>query len=172
MTANGLLAGLVGITAGCSVIGTWGSIAVGAIAGVLVVLSVLCFERYFKIDDPVGAISVHGICGVWGTLAVGIFAMAGSFDDGARGGIISNGDFAQIWYQIVGIVAVFVWVVITAGILFGVLKAIGWLRVSREEEMAGLDVSEHGAPGYGEVEVNVAGAPATATSPAGSPLGV
>jgi ammonium transporter, Amt family len=143
---NGALAGLVGITAGTWVIDPAGSIIVGAIAGVIVVFSVELFDKVFHIDDPVGAISVHGICGVWGTIAVGIFGDLEKIGSGlTRGG--------QIGVQAVGILAVFAWVVVTALILFGILKALGLLRVSEKEELEGLDLSEHGAESYSGFQI-------------------
>ncbi|MFP4375678.1 MAG: ammonium transporter [Spirochaetales bacterium] len=143
---NGALAGLVGITAGTWVINPLGSIIVGAIAGVLVVLSVEFFDKVLHIDDPVGAVSVHGICGAWGTLAVGIFGDLEKIGSGlARGG--------QIGVQALGIVAVFAWVVVTAFILFGILKAVGALRVSEKEELEGLDLSEHGSESYSGFQI-------------------
>jgi Amt family ammonium transporter len=140
MAGNGVLAGLVGITAGCGALSNWGAIIAGTVAGVLVVGSVLFFDK-IKIDDPVGAISVHGVCGAWGTLAVGLLAQEGGlfYGDGAD----------QLITQVVGIVAVFAFVVITAGALFMAIKFTIGLRVTPEEEIEGLDVLEHGAPGYG-----------------------
>lgn len=140
MTANGALAGLVGITAGCASVDNWAAIVIGAISGVLVIASVRFFER-IRVDDPVGAISVHGVCGAWGTIAVGLFA--------ADGGLITDGQAAQLVSQIIGVVAVFVFAFGSASILFGIIRATMGLRVGREEEFAGLDVHEHGAPGYG-----------------------
>lgn len=140
MAANGLLAGLVGITAGCASVENGWALVIGAIAGVLVVFSVMMFDR-IKIDDPVGAISVHGVCGAWGTLAVGFFAIdTGLFDGGGADQLVT---------QVVGIVAVFVWTVVTSGLVFlGIKYTIG-LRVPEDEEITGLDVAEHGVPGYG-----------------------
>lgn len=140
MTANGALAGLVGITAGCAAVEPWAACVIGVCAGALVVGSVKFFDR-IRIDDPVGAISVHGVCGAFGTIAVGLFA--------AEGGLFTDGKTDQLVSQVIGVVAVFAFVTITAGILFGALKAIHGLRVTEEEEFAGLDVHEHGAPGYG-----------------------
>jgi Amt family ammonium transporter len=143
---NGALAGLVGITAGTWVINPLGSIIVGAIAGILVVFSVEFFDKVLHIDDPVGAISVHGICGAWGTLAVGIFGDLGKIGSGlARGG--------QIGVQALGIVAVFAWTVVGALILFGILKAVKALRVDEKEELQGLDISEHGAESYSGFQI-------------------
>lgn len=147
MTANGALAGLVGITAGTAAVGYGGSIAIGAIAGVIVVFSVLLLDK--KVDDPVGAISVHGVCGAWGTLAVGIFGV----EDLVGGPTILSGfSFTQLGVQALGVAVVFAWVVVTAGILFGILKALGVLRVSPEDEMRGLDISEHGTTGYHDAD--------------------
>lgn len=129
MALNGLLAGLVGITAGADVIPPWAAVITGAIAGVLVVLSVIFFDR-IKIDDPVGAISVHGVCGVWGTLAVGIF-----------GG-------ASFVTQLIGTAAISAFAFIFTLIVFGILKMVFGLRVTEQEEEQGLDVGEHGISGY------------------------
>ncbi len=143
---NGALAGLVGITAGTWVISPGMSIVVGLIAGVIVVLSVEFFDKVLHIDDPVGAISVHGICGVWGTLAVGLFGDLEKIGSGlTRGG--------QIGVQALGIVAVFAWTVVTALILFGILKAAKVLRVDEKEEMQGLDISEHGSESYSGFQI-------------------
>lgn len=130
MGLNGILAGLVGITAGADVIGMASSIVVGLIAGALVVLSVLFFDK-LKIDDPVGAISVHGICGIWGTLAVGIFVAEMSFLN-----------------QLVGTLAISVTAFIVSLVLMLVIKAIMGIRVSEEEETEGLDIGEHGNEAY------------------------
>ncbi|MTV25666.1 ammonium transporter [Nitriliruptoraceae bacterium ZYF776] len=132
MTANGILAGLVGITAGADVVPFNMAILVGLLAGVLVALSVSAIDK-LKIDDPVGAVSVHGTCGILGTLWVAV---------------VGEASFGT---QIVGILGVAVWVAVTTGILFGILKAMGQLRVSEQEEVEGLDVHEHGVPGYPEL---------------------
>ncbi len=129
MALNGVLAGLVGITAGADSIGMFWSIIVGVVAGALVVFSIFFFEK-IKIDDPVGAISVHGVCGVWGTLAVGIFG----------GKSLIN--------QAVGTLAICAFAFITSLILAFAVKAIFGLRVSKEEEIEGLDIGEHGNEAY------------------------
>ena len=131
MALNGLLAGLVGITAGADVISPMASIVVGAVAGVLVVLSVVALDKA-KIDDPVGAISVHGTCGIWGTLAVGIF-----------GG--TDFSFAT---QLKGTLAISLFAFFASLIVFGLLKFTVGLRVSEQEEEEGLDVGEHGVASY------------------------
>ena len=129
----------------------------------LVVFAVLFFDRK-GIDDPVGAISVHGVCGVWGTLAVGLFATkSDGFVLQEDAGLLVGGGIDQLWFQIVGIVAVFAWTTLTAGALFLAIKKTVGLRVPAEEELEGLDVVEHGAPGYG-ADPTPGGAPSFATS--------
>jgi Amt family ammonium transporter len=140
MAGNGVLAGLVGITAGTAAVSPWGAFLIGASAGVLVVFSVFFLDRR-GVDDPVGAVSVHGVCGAFGTLMVGLLA--------TEGGLLYGDGFGLLGAQIVGVVAVFVFVTIAAGALFYALKATIGLRVPAEEEIEGLDVVEHGAPGYG-----------------------
>ena len=129
MALNGILAGLVGITAGADSMGPWAAVIVGAIAGVIVVLSIIFFDS-IKIDDPVGAISVHGVCGIWGTVAVGIF-----------GG-------ASLSTQIIGTLSVSVSAFIFAYVVFSIVKAIMGVRVTPEEEAEGLDLAEHGQSAY------------------------
>ena len=149
MAGNGILAGLVGVTAGAAAMTTLGAVITGGVAGLIVVYSVFFFDR-IKIDDPVGAISVHGVCGVWGTLAVGLFA---KYDDAFLGredaGLFYGGGVEQIIVQLIGVLIVAAWVIPTTGAVFYGLKKADLLRVSPEEELAGLDVSEHGGPGYG-----------------------
>ena len=134
MSLNGALAGLVGITAGCANVMPGSAIIIGAVAGVLVVLSVVFFDR-IRIDDPVGAVSVHGINGAWGTLAAGIFNIGGT-------------SMSIIGVQLLGIGACFVWTFGTAFIMFKLIDKIVGLRVSPEEELEGLDVTEHGGVAY------------------------
>ena len=130
MVLNGCLAGLVGITAGADVVSVGESVLIGAVAGVLVVFSVLFFDR-IKIDDPVGAVSVHLVCGIWGTLAAGIF-----------------GTGKSLGVQAIGVLAYGVFCFVAALAIFAVLKATIGLRVSREEEILGLDLGEHGMEAY------------------------
>ncbi len=134
MSLNGALAGLVGITAGCANVTPSSAIIIGAVAGVLVVTSVLFFDN-IKIDDPVGAISVHGVCGAWGTLAAGLFNIGGT-----TGKIIG--------VQLLGIGACFVWTFVVAFILFKIIAMTIGLRVTPEEEIDGLDYAEHGGEAY------------------------
>ena len=131
MALNGMLAGLVGITAGADVISPWMSVVVGLVAGLLVVVSVLFFDK-LKIDDPVGAVSVHGVCGIWGTLAVGIFG----------GG--------SIGVQLLGTLSISAFAFVTSGIVFFILKMVMGVRVDEQEESEGLDVAEHGSPAYAD----------------------
>ena len=149
MAGNGALAGLVSITAPVGAVDPWAAFVIGLVGGVIVVFSVLAFDK-IKIDDPVGAISVHGTCGIWGTLSIGLFA---KYDDAFLGredaGLIYGGGFDQLAMQFVMVVIVIAWVGITSFILFGALKATLGLRVSEEEEVTGLDVAEHGSSGYG-----------------------
>lgn len=149
MTGNGLLAGLVGITAGCAAVTPQAALIIGALSGVLVVFAVDFFDKVAKVDDPVGAISVHGVCGLFGTLCVGLFARE-DVEGFWSQGLLYGGGADQLVSQVIGILAILAWVSITAIVLFGVLKAVHGLRVSEEEELAGLDILEHGAPGYGE----------------------
>ena len=146
MSLNGALAGLVGITAPCWVVGNGAAIIIGLVAGILVVASVEFFDKVLHIDDPVGAISVHGVCGVWGTLAVGIFGNIDMIGSGlSRGG--------QIGVQALGVASVFVWVAATSGLLFMIIKKTVGLRVSVEEEMKGLDIEEHGMESYSGFQI-------------------
>ncbi len=140
MTLNGALAGLVAITAGCANVSPTSSVIIGFLAGVLVVLSVLFIDHKLKIDDPVGAVSVHGVCGAWGTFAAGLFNIGGT-------------SFKIISTQLIGIVACFVWSFVTAFILFKLIDKIVGLRVSQEEELMGLDIVEHGGEAYADFQV-------------------
>ncbi len=146
MTGNGVLAGLVGITAGCAAVDNWGAVIIGVIAGALVVGSVLFFDR-IRIDDPVGAVSVHGICGAWGVIAVGLFAAEDS--DFWAQGLFYGGGTDQLVSQIIGVLAIAGFTAVAMAIVFGLIKLVLGLRVPPEEEIEGLDVVEHGAPGYG-----------------------
>jgi Amt family ammonium transporter len=149
MTGNGLLAGLVGVTAGCWAVDQLGALIIGAVAGLIVVFAVIFFDRV-KVDDPVGAVSVHGVCGAFGAIAVGLFSTLDAEESGGlvQEGLFYGGGADQLIAQIVGVVAIALFVAVTAGILFTVLKATIGLRVPEQEELEGLDVHEHGVPGY------------------------
>jgi Amt family ammonium transporter len=150
MTLNGLLAGLVGITAPCAVVSPGASIVIGLIAGVLVVLSVEFIDKALKVDDPVGAVSVHCVCGIFGTIAVGIWANAP--EDGVVG-LLHGGGVTQLGIQLIGILAVGAWAALTSLVLFLVIKAVTGLRVSPHEELVGLDLSEHKAEAYAGFQI-------------------
>ncbi len=148
MIGNGVLAGLVAITAPCGAVDAWAAFVIGGLGGVLVVFSVVFFDR-IKIDDPVGAISVHGVCGAWGVLSIGLFA---KYDDAFLGredaGLFYGDNGGQLLTQIVMILIIAVWVGVTTGALFFTIKSTIGLRVSAEEEIEGLDIIEHGLAGY------------------------
>jgi Amt family ammonium transporter len=166
MAGNGILAGLVSVTAGAFALDGFGSIIAGAIGGVIVVFSVIGFER-IRIDDPVGAISVHGVCGAWGTIAVGLFANGNApFLEEGTNGLFFGGGTSLLVTQLIAVVSVFIFVTIAAGILFSAIKAMGWLRVSPEEELAGLDISEHGASGYSDESGSMIGTAAVGATSA------
>lgn len=141
MAANGVLAGLVGITANCDGVTNGEAILIGAIAGIIVVLGVKLLDK-LRIDDPVGAFPVHGLCGVWGGIATAIF---GSYDGCSSQAI---GEYGNWIAQIAGSVIIPIWAFVTMFILFTILKKAGMLRVSKEEELRGLDISEHGEEAY------------------------
>ncbi len=144
LALNGVLAGLVSITAPCYNVSPCSSLCIGLIGGVICVLSVVMFDK-LKIDDPVGAISVHGVCGAWGTLSAGLFAQE---IFGGTNGLFFGGGTAQLVTQVIGIVAYFVWAFGVSLVIFlGIKYTIG-LRVSEEEELRGLDITEHGMHAY------------------------
>jgi len=159
MSLNGALAGLVAITAGCANVAPASAVIIGAIAGIIVVLAVVFFDR-IKIDDPVGAVSVHGINGAWGTLAAGIFNIGGT-------------SASIIGVQLLGIAACFIWTFPLAFILFKVVDKVIGLRVSPEEELEGLDYVEHGGMAYPDFSLTSHGGivPTTGVSvPASKPV--
>lgn len=151
MTMNGVLAGLVGITAPCANVSPMGSLAIGLVAGVLVVLSVEFVDKVLKADDPVGAVSVHAVNGVWGTLAAGLFAVPEL--SGGTGGLFYGGGFDYLSVQALGAAAVFVWAFGMGFIFFSLVKAIFGIRVSQEEELKGLDLAEHGSEAYSGFQI-------------------
>ena len=151
MTGNGVIAGLVAITAPCAWVEAWAAVVIGLVAGFIMVESVLFFEKK-GIDDPIGAVSCHLIAGIWGLISVGIFA------DGTYGiysteapfvtGLLYGGGIGQLVAQVIGVFANFVWVFGTTYVIFWVLKKTIGLRVSKKEELEGLDNAEHGAISY------------------------
>ena len=147
MTINGCLAGLVGITGSCAYVSVLSSLIIGAIAGVLVVFLVVFFDK-IKIDDPVGATSVHLGCGTFGTLCVGLFAQEGVTSLSTRNGLFFGGGFGLLGTQIVGILAIGVFGFVTTALVWLALKKTIGIRVSTEEEIAGLDIGEHGNMAY------------------------
>ncbi len=144
MACNGCLAGLVAVTASCAYVAPWAAVVIGGVAGLLMIASVGFVENRLKIDDPVGAISVHGANGLWGLLAVGIFA------DGTYGGVagLVAGNGAQIVAQLITMATVIVWALGTGFALFAGIKAAMGLRASATEEREGLDLTEHGVEAY------------------------
>lgn len=146
---NGTLAGLVAVTAGCKYIDLVGAACIGAIGAVAVVFSVEFFDKVAKIDDPVGAISVHGVCGVIGTLCVGLFACR----ETETMGLFYGGGFKLLGIQALGVISVAAWVLCTTGIMFTLIKKTIGLRVTKEEEITGLDVEEHASEAYPEFVV-------------------
>ena len=142
MTLNGVIAGLVAITAGCANMGPSMAILTGLIGGFVVVLAANFLENTLKIDDPVGAIAAHGFTGAWGTIAVGLFAQE---EFGGINGLFFGGGAGQLGAQIVGVAAAFVFVFTSSFIVFKLIDSVIGMRVSSEEEETGLDVSEHSA---------------------------
>ena len=142
MTLNGALAGLVGITAGCGAVNTWGALAIGLVCGLLVVISIEFIDKKLKIDDPVGAISVHGVCGFIGTVLVGVFAL--------DGGLLYGGGAKLLLVQTYGSLSYILWAALASFIVLFILKKTMGLRVSEEEEIDGLDIHEHGSEAYPE----------------------
>lgn len=163
MAANGLLAGLVSITAPVGAVSTRDAIVIGAIGGFIVIFAVRFFDLV-KVDDPVGAISVHGVCGTWGTLSIALFAQ---YDDAFLGredaGLFYGGGLDQMWTQAAFVLVHLAFVCATAGLLFLVIKKTIGLRVTPEEELAGLDIEEHGSPGYGPDVLAGLGSPSLGT---------
>ncbi len=149
MTLNGCLAGLVAITAPCAFVSVASSIIIGLIAGVLVVLAVIMFDR-IKIDDPVGALSVHLVNGVFGTLCVGLFAQDKIAGVATGNGIFFGGGTKLFMAQLTGVISVAAYTFIISLITWAILKATMGIRVSLQEEIEGLDIGEHGNVAYPE----------------------
>ena len=138
-TLNGAVAGLVAITAGCANMTMGGGLLAGLLGGVIVVFSIEFIEKKLKIDDAIGAASAHGVAGAWGTLVIGLWGV-----DGATGlGLFNGGGWNQLAIQAIGVAAYGAWAVVTSLIVLTILKKTIGLRVSEEDEKAGLDISEH-----------------------------
>jgi len=163
MALNGGVAGLVAITAPCAFVSLESSLVIGLIGGILVVLSVLAFDR-IKIDDPVGAISAHLTCGIWGTLAVGLFAQDKFSPDTTGNGLFFGGGAELLQAQFLGVLAVGVFIFPASMLGWSILKAVMGIRVTAEEEMEGLDISEHGLRAYPDFQTGTA-----ARTPMGAP---
>ena len=168
MVCNGLIAGLVAITAGSGYVENWAAPIIGLVGGLIVVPSILLIER--KLDDPVGVLSAHGLAGIWGTLACGLFTAPRFAQYAAignpEGGLLYSGSFAQLGYQALGVVVVFALVlVLCLATWYAIAKTVG-LRVSAEAETAGLDIAEHGMYGYPEQFIPDAELYGVATAPA------
>jgi len=150
MAGNGAIGGLVAITAPSGYVEVWAAPIIGLIAGVIVPLGVYAIDK--KLDDPVGALTAHGLCGIWGTLSCGIFTAPRLAEYNAFGdaGLVYSGSFGQLGTQALGVLVVFAFVFTVSYVTFGIIKATYGLRVTEEEEDAGLDISEHGMYGYPE----------------------
>jgi ammonium transporter, Amt family len=140
MTLNGVLAGLVGITAGTDAVSAGGAVIIGAVCGVVVVYGSEFIDKVLKVDDPVGAVAAHGLCGAAGTILVGVFSL--------EEGLFYGKGAHLLGVQVLGVIAVAAWTLLTTFILFKAIKATVGLRVSRDEELAGLDMQEHGISCY------------------------
>jgi len=143
-TLNGALAGLVSITAGCGNMTAGGAVLAGLIGGIIVVFSIEFIEKKLKIDDAIGAASVHGVAGAWGTLVIGLWGVDGD----TAIGLFNGGDASQLGAQAIGVLAYAAWAVLLSFVVLGVLKATIGLRVNKDVEIEGLDISEHGSIAY------------------------
>ena len=146
MCLNASLAGLVAITASCDVTDAFGAIVIGIMAGILVVFGVWLLDYVLRIDDPVGAVAVHCLNGIWGTIAVGLFATTSAPENDTLVGLFYGGGFDLLGKQLLGILSVGAWTAVTITIAFLIIKATVGIRVSEEEEIVGLDPTEHGLP--------------------------
>lgn len=177
MAGNGMIGALVAITAPSGYVAPWAGVVIGLIAGVIVPIGVYAIDK--KLDDPVGALTAHGLCGVWGTLSCGLFTVPAlaEFNTIGEGGLFYTGSFTQLGDQALGVIVVFFGVFITSYLTFWVIKKTYGLRVTEEEEHQGLDISEHGMYGYPEQFIpapelvgygaapQYGGAPASAATP-------
>jgi Amt family ammonium transporter len=168
MAGNGAIGALVAITAPSGYVEPWAAVVIGALAGVIVPLGVYAIDR--RIDDPVGALTAHGLCGIWGTLACGLFTSPRLAEYNAVGdpGLLYTGSFHQLLIQALGVVTVFAFVFVLSFAAFYAIKRTYGLRVSVDEEEAGLDISEHGMYGYPEQFIPAPELIGYATAPHGS----
>src|SRR5690606_13942148 len=147
--------GLVGITAGCATVDPWAAVIIGMVGSIVVMLGVEALDK-LKIDDPVGAVSVHGFAGVWGVLAVGLFSsqagIAQAYAESDSYGLLLGGGVEQLGIQPLGVVAIMAWTCVTSGLVFLAIKYTVGLRVTEEEELRGLDIDEHGIEAYPDFE--------------------
>jgi len=154
MSLNGALAGLVAITAPCYTVTPMGAIMIGAIAGALVYFSVIFIDNVLKVDDPVGAVSVHGVCGAFGTLACGLFNAEKVLGIGdANSGLFYGGGIGQLGVQLTGVVSAFAWAFGLGLLMFTIIKVTIGLRADKEEEIKGLDIGEHGMEAYAGFQI-------------------
>jgi len=157
LSLNGALAGLVAVTAPCAVIDPWAAVVIGMIAAPILMLGIEGLDR-LKIDDPVGAVSVHGFCGAWGVLSVGLFAseagIAQAYVASDSYGLLLGGGAEQLGIQALGVAVIAGWTVVTSGVLFAVIKYTVGLRVSPEEEERGLDLGEHAMEAYPDFQAS------------------
>ncbi|HEX9399781.1 MAG TPA: ammonium transporter, partial [Anaeromyxobacter sp.] len=172
--ANGMLAGLVAITAPCAFVSAWAAAVIGAIAGVLVIVAAVFIDTKLKIDDPVGASAVHGVNGAWGIIALGLFSN-GTYGQGLNGvayGVtgLFYGDKGQLVASVIGVLANIAWVAPVAALAFYVVGKIVGNRISAEDEVAGLDLGEMGVLGYDYGAGPVAGVPKKAAAASGAPV--
>jgi ammonium transporter, Amt family len=152
---NGALAGLVSITASCAFVDPWAAVIIGIVGGAIVYFSMKFFDAV-KVDDPVFVLSVHGVAGVWGTLSTGLFATPALAElNGGSAGLFYGGGLSQLGVQTLGVVTVGIFAFVVSYVLLLIIKAVtGGLRVSEEQEIVGLDLSEHGSYGYPEMLPN------------------
>jgi Amt family ammonium transporter len=150
MAGNGMIGSLVAITAPSGYVAPWAGVVIGLVAGLIVPIGVYAIDK--RLDDPVGALTAHGICGVWGTISCGLFTLPAlaEFNTIGQGGLLYTGSFGQLADQVLGVVVVFACVFATSYAVFWLIKKTYGLRVTEEEEFQGLDISEHGMYGYPE----------------------
>jgi Amt family ammonium transporter len=154
MIMNGCLAGLVAVTAPCAFVEPWAAVVIGLVGGTIVVLGTLLLDR-IRVDDPVGAVPVHGMNGIWGTLSVGLFASPALLGGKMTEGLFYGGGLRQLGVQALGCASVVAFVLVVMGLVFFAIKSTVGLRVSRAEELRGLDIGEHGMDAYAGFQIFV-----------------